>query len=92
MSEILIAGAEEEEKGEELAYEATEEDEEKFFLVYHMHLQPSEADNMSQERRRWFIARFVAQKNMEREAIQQQRIAQQIMPNLTGNNGGSLRI
>jgi hypothetical protein len=71
---LIIAGGENETPDEhqhELTYQATEEDEEKFFLIYHMHIQPSEADALPQDRRQWLIARFVAQKNMEREMMQQ---------------------
>jgi hypothetical protein len=88
---LIIAGGENETSDEhqhELTYQATEEDEEKFFLIYHMHVQPSEADALPQDRRQWLIARFVAQKNMEREMMQQARIAQQVLPNLQGGPGG----
>jgi hypothetical protein len=66
-------------------YDATEEDEEKFFLMYHMNLQVSEVDNMDPERRKWIIARFVAQRNMEREVAERHRLMSQIGPSLTGN-------
>jgi hypothetical protein len=67
---------------EELKYEATEEDEEKFFLMYHLNWSPSECDALSEDRRKWILARFVGQKQMEREAMQQMRIREQVMPNL----------
>lgn len=92
MSEIILAGGDEQEgqHEEELKYQGTEVDEEKFFLMYHLHFQPSEVDALDPDRRKWLVARFVAQKNLEREMMQQARIAQQIMPNLQG--GPNLRI
>jgi hypothetical protein len=83
MSEIILPESEQpEEKQQELKYPATEEDEERFFLMYHMHIQPSEAEAMSQDYRQWLIARFVAQKSMEREMMAQQRLMGQIGPSL----------
>jgi hypothetical protein len=67
---------------EEINYNATEEDEEKFFLIYHMNIQPSEADKVLPDYRKWLIARFVAQKNMEREAMERHRLMSQIAPTL----------
>lgn len=67
---------------EELKYKATEADEEKFFLMYHLNWSPSEVDSLSEDRRKWILARFVGQKQMEREAMQQMQIRDQIMPNM----------
>jgi hypothetical protein len=69
-------------QSEELNYNATEDDEEKFFLMYHMNFQPSEVDKLSNDYRKWIIARFVAQKNLEREAMERHRIMSQIGPNI----------
>jgi hypothetical protein len=71
-----------ENQSEELNYNATEDDEEKFFLMYHMNFQPSEVDKLSNDYRKWIIARFVAQKNLEREAMERHRIMSQIAPNI----------
>lgn len=81
MSEIIIPEEPKEEE-KELAYEATEADEEKFFLMYHLNWPPSEVDALSEDRRQWILARFVAQKNMEKEAMAQMRIQQQIGGNI----------
>lgn len=68
MSDIIIPQNEEvQEEREELKYEATEKDEEVFFLMYHVKLQPSEIEAMSDDYRKWLIARFAAQKEMERD-------------------------
>ncbi len=81
MSEIILpAGAEEE--NEELAYKATEEDEERFFLMYHMKFQPSETEVMCSDYRKWLIARFIAQVHMEREQMERQRLMSKIGPTL----------
>lgn len=74
----------------EINYDATEKDEENFFLMYHMNFQPSEVEKLDPEYRKWIIARFMAQKNMEREAMErnryaiqeQQRILSELGPNL----------
>lgn len=79
---IITGGSEEEETQEELKYQATTEDEEKFFLMYNMKLSLADVDNLDEDRRKWLIARFVGQKHMEQEMIQQQRMSQQIMSNL----------
>lgn len=68
---------------EELQYKATEEDEERFFLMYHMAFQPSEADALNPPYRKWLIMRFVTQKKLEQEAMERQRLISQIGPNLT---------
>lgn len=85
MSEILIPGqekAQENEKPVDMEYQATEEDEERFFLMYHLNFQPSEAERLSSKYRKWIISRFVAQKHMERESIERHRLMQQLQPNL----------
>lgn len=69
-------------QSEGLNYNATEDDEEKFFLMYHMNFQPSEVDKLSNDYRKWIIARFVAQKNLEREAMERHRIMSEIAPNI----------
>ncbi len=87
MSNIVLPESEEKEDPREVKinYNATEEDEEKFFLMYHMHFQASEVDKIDPERRKWIIARFMAQKNMEREAMERHRLMAQIGPNLKGH-------
>lgn len=86
MAEIILpADADEEQEPdetEEIKYQATEKDEEVFFLMYHLHLQPSEIEKFSDDYRKWIIARFVAQKGLEREALERHRLMNQIMPNL----------
>jgi hypothetical protein len=79
MSEIILPESEETpEEEKELTYKPTEADEEKFFLMYHLNWAPSEVDSLTEDRRQWIIARFVGQKNMEKEAMQQMRLAQQL--------------
>lgn len=68
----------------EVTYEPTEEDEQKFMLLYHMHLQPSEFDRLDPEFRVWLIARFMGQKQMERAAFEQHQLMRQLGPNLRG--------
>lgn len=63
-------------------YQASEQDEECFFLMYHMQLQPSEAYGLETDHRKWIIGRMLVQKQMEREMMQQQEIARRIGPNL----------
>lgn len=84
MSEILLPNDDnkKENEQEEINYNATEQDEENFFLMYHMNFQPSEAAKLDPDYRKWIIARFVAQKGMEREAMERHRIMSQIAPNL----------
>ena len=84
MSEIVLPEPEEnqQEEEKELNYEATEADEQKFFLMYHLNWPPSEVDSLSDDRREWIIARFVGQKNMEKEAMAQMRMAQQLGGNI----------
>lgn len=81
MSEIILPN-EGEEKEEELAYKATEADEERFFLMYHMNFQPSETEALSDDYRKWLIARFMAQKSMEKEMMERHRLLSQIGPSL----------
>lgn len=69
---------ENEQEEEELKYQATKEDEERFFLMYHMNFQPSEVEKISDDYRKWLIARFMAQKNMEREMMERHRLMSQI--------------
>ena len=83
-SKIVLPESEAQEE-EELKYQATEDDEEKFFLMYHLNWAPSEVDALSEDRRKWIIARFVGQKHMEKDMMDQMRIRQQLsqggMPN-----------
>ena len=91
MSEIIVPSDEREEQqpeGPELKYQATEEDEEKFFLMYHLNFQPSEVENLDPDYRRWLIARFMAQKNLEREAMERHRLMNAIGPDLKGGPPG----
>jgi hypothetical protein len=88
MSEILLPEGVENENEEQalepqgIEYKATEEDEERFFLMYHMNFQPSEVEKLSPQYRKWLIMRFIAQKNLEQEAMQRQKLMQQIGPSL----------
>jgi len=66
----------------EVTYQATEQDEECFFLIYHLQMAPSEARALDGEYRRWLIGRFIVQKEQEQAAFEQHRIAEAIMPNL----------
>jgi hypothetical protein len=88
MSIIIPEGTEtqeEQNQGEELKYQATERDEEEFFLMYHMNMQPSEVNKLDPDYRKWLIARYIGQKHMEREAMQQQRMMAAIGPTLRTN-------
>jgi hypothetical protein len=67
---------------EELKYQATDDDEENFILMYHMNMQPSEAKALDPDYKKWLIARFMTQKHMEREAMTQMRMMQAVGPNL----------
>ena len=88
MSKILIAGEEnkENEENEEqelkINFEPTEEDEESFFLIYHLHMAPSEAAALNKDYRKWLIARFIMQKQAEREMVERHHLLQQIGPNM----------
>lgn len=77
-SRIVLPEGSEEEQEEELNYEATEDDEEKFFLMYHLNWPPSEVDGLTEDRRKWIIARYVGQKHMEKDAMEQMRLRQQM--------------
>lgn len=80
MSEIILP--QEEEKEEELKYKPTEADEERFFLMYHMNFQPSETESLSDDYRKWLIARFLGQKAMEKEMMERHRLMSQIGPSI----------
>lgn len=67
-----------------ITYQPTERDEEEFFLMYNMNLQPSEVQALDDEYRQWLIARFIAQKNMEKEAFQRHQLMNQLGPDLKG--------
>jgi hypothetical protein len=62
-------------------YKATEDDEERFFLIYHLNIQPSEAEALSRDYRKWLIMRFIAQKHMEQDAVDKQRLMRQFNQN-----------
>lgn len=82
MSEIVIPGEQPPEENTELKYQATEEDEERFFLMYHMNFQPSETEALSADYRKWIIARFMGQKAMEKEMMERHKMMQQIGPSI----------
>jgi hypothetical protein len=77
-------------KDVEINYDATEHDEECFFLMYHMGMAPSEAYALKDDHRRWLMARFIGQKQMEKEAFERNRLAQQVMANPQGIGLGGL--
>lgn len=70
----------------EINYTATEADEEKFLLMYHMKLGVADVDSLDDDRRRWILARFMGQKQMEREAYEQHAMMQAL------NRGGGLKL
>lgn len=70
------------EESNEEVYQATEEDEEKFFLIYNMNIQPSEVEKLASDYRKWLIARFIHQKKMEREIMERQRLMHEIAPSI----------
>lgn len=72
-----------------ITYKATEKDEECFFLIYQLNMQPSEAYALKDDHRQWLLARFMTQKGMEREAMQRHQLMNQIGPDL---KGGGLRV
>jgi hypothetical protein len=72
----------------EINYPATERDEECFFLMYHMGMAPSEAYALKDDHRRWLMARFIGQKQMEREMVERNRLAQAVMANPQGPPAG----
>lgn len=82
--EIILPNEDEKdtEEGEELKYKATEEDEERFFLMYHLNMQPSETEALSPDYRKWIIARFMGQKAMEKEMMERHRLMSQIGPSI----------
>lgn len=84
MSNIILPESDKSDSSEEteIKYKATEADEERFFLMYQMKFQPSEVEKLDPEYRKWLIARFVAQKSMEREMFEQQRLMSQIAPGI----------
>lgn len=81
MSGIILPESEKEEV-EKLEYKPTEEDEEKFFLIYHLNIQPSEVDQLKPEYRRYLIQRFIGQKQLEQQAREQHQLMRQIGPSL----------
>ena len=81
MPEIIIPN-EENTNEEELKYNNTEEDEERFFLMYHMSFQPSEAEALSSDYRKWIITRFMGQKAMEKEMMERHKLMSQIGPSI----------
>lgn len=70
------------EQEEVINYQPTDKDEESFFLMYFLHLQPSEISAMTDDYRKWLLARFIGQKQMEQEAMRQQRMAQSVAQGL----------
>jgi hypothetical protein len=62
---------------EQAPQQPTEEQEEswekKFFFIYHLHMQPSEYDKLSELERDWLFQRFIHQKKMEKELMEQAR-------------------
>ena len=74
----IILPEEEKDEEEELKYKPTEEDEEIFFLMYHMNISPNLAADMDKDYRKWVISRFIMQKHMEKEAMQQHRLMSQL--------------
>lgn len=79
---IIVPETTKETQEKELKYKATEEDEEKFFLMYHLNWSPDDVDGLTEDRRKWILARFIGQKQMERETMQQMQIRDQIGPNM----------
>lgn len=69
-------------------YEPTQDDEEKFMLMYFLHVQPSEIDFdlKDVERRRWVLGRFMMQKQMEQQAMSERRAAMSIAQGLDLSN------
>ena len=79
---ILLPESESESDDFKINYKPTDIDEECFFLLYHLSVQPSEAKNLETEQRKWMIARFMAQKEMEQEAVTRHQLINQIGPDL----------
>jgi hypothetical protein len=69
-----------EEEEQTIKYEATEKDEENFFLMYHLNFQPSEVEKLDPNYRKWLIGRFVAQKSLEQEAMERRQLMNKIGP------------
>jgi hypothetical protein len=84
MSDIVLPneGDQKEEEGEELKYEYTMKDEEEFFLMYNLGWPPSEVRTLDDDYRKWLIARYMHQKQAEKEMMRSMQIANQIGPNL----------
>lgn len=82
MGNIITPESNEEPEGEVLKYEATEKDDQEFFLMYHMNFQLSEVRSMTEDYRKWIIMKFITQKRMEDEMMKQQRLMQHIGPTL----------
>lgn len=76
MTNIILPQEEE----ETIKYEATEKDEENFFLMYHLNFQPSEVEKLDPNYRKWLIGRFVAQKSLEQEAMERRQLMHKIGP------------
>lgn len=76
MTNIILPQEEE----ETIKYEATEKDEENFFLMYHLNFQPSEVEKLDPNYRKWLIGRFVAQKSLEQEAMERRQLMNKIGP------------
>jgi hypothetical protein len=79
---ILLPDSEKNDDDFKINYKPTDLDEECFFLLYHLSVQPSEARNLEAEQRKWMIARFMAQKEMEQEAVTRHQLINQIGPDL----------
>ena len=79
MSDIVLPESEEtQEETVVVNYDATEADEEKFFLMYAMNMQPSEVDALDENRRKWIIGRFMLQKQQERAQMESMALAQKL--------------
>lgn len=81
MAEIILpedVKQDENEQEEELKYKPTDDDEECFFLMYHMNMAPSEAQKMDPDYRKWVIHRFMIQKHMEKEMMERHRLMHQL--------------
>lgn len=89
MTNIVLPEQEDDEQQVKITYKPTEKDEECFFLMYHLNIQPSEAYGLEDDHRQWLVARFMAQKNMEKEAFQRHQLMNQLGPDL---KGGGLRV
>ena len=76
MTNIILPKEEE----ETIKYEATEKDEENFFLMYHLNFQPSEVEKLDPNYRKWLIGRFIAQKSLEQEAMERRQLMTKIGP------------